>query len=100
MQLLAELAARTAEASAADPGHACRRLTEHNAAAVTLHKASDHISALAAYALLFRRQRAHNLAHAELHVCYTCVAQCTVVAWLCRACTYREELPCTQDRSM
>ena len=80
MQLLTELAARTAEASTADPGHTCRRLTEHNAAAVALHKAGDHIGALAAYALLFRRQRAHNLAHAELHVCFACAAQITVVA--------------------
>lgn len=41
---------------------------------MALHKAGDHTGALAAYALLFRRQRAHNLAHAELHVCYTCAA--------------------------
>lgn len=80
-QLLAGLAARTADASAADPGHASRRLTEHNAAAVALHKAGDHLGALAAYALLFRRQRAHNLAHAELHVCHSC-ATTYAVHWL------------------
>ena len=69
------LAARTSEASAADPGYMRRRLTEQNAAAVALYKAADHVGALAAYALLFRRQRAHNLAHAELHVCYVCAAR-------------------------
>jgi hypothetical protein len=71
-QVLAEVAARTEQACAADPEYLQRRLTEQNAAAVLLHKAGDFIGALAAYALLFRRQRAHNLAHAELHVCYTC----------------------------
>ena len=64
-----------------------RRLTEHNAAAVALHKAGDHLGALAAYALLFQRQRAHNLAHAELHVCFTCVA---TVCWGCLACDMRD----------
>ena len=75
MQVLAEVAARTAEAEGADPGYLRRRLTEQNAAAVALHKAGDHVGALAAYALLFRRQRSQNLAHAELHVCYACDAQ-------------------------
>ena len=73
-QVLAEVAVRTEQACAADPHYLQRRLTEQNATAVLLHKAGDSIGALAAYALLFRRQRAHNLAHAELHVCYTCAA--------------------------
>lgn len=77
-QVLAKVAARTAEACGADSGYLRIRLTEQNAAAVALHKAGDYVGALAAYALMFRRQHAQNLAHADLHVCYACGAQLSV----------------------
>lgn len=69
-QILEDIRRATEDAFLKDPSYISTALSKINGEAVALHKAGNHVAALAAFAKLFERARAKNLMHGEMYICY------------------------------
>ena len=70
-QALAQIAAATQAAFAADPNYACKPLSLLNKEAAALQRAGMPVEAVAAYSKLFRKAKEMNIIHGELYTCYS-----------------------------